>query len=200
LSWLVCHNRTVMPIQRTLTFLFPLAAAIALPCFAQQTPANPLTAGEKLVYSVLSGYAVGAAEKMPEANYAFKPVPEVRTFGQLVGHLADANNMFCGMVLGEPRSTTSVEKTVTAKADLVQALKDAVAHCNKAYDAMTDSQAVEMLKFMGRDMPKLTILSVNNAHTDEHYGNMVTYLRLQGIVPPSSEPRPSAPPAAEPKK
>ncbi|MGA2183130.1 MAG: DinB family protein [Bryobacteraceae bacterium] len=179
--------------NKTLMFCLSVAAAT---CFAQQPPANPLSGGEKMLYSGASAYVVGSAEKMPEENYSFKPTPDVRSFGQLVGHVADANNMFCGMLLGEPRSTTSVEKTKITKADLVQALKDAVAHCNKAYDGMTDAQAVEILKFMGRDMPKLTVLSVNTMHTAEHYGNMITYLRLKGIVPPSSEPRPA--PAAKP--
>jgi uncharacterized damage-inducible protein DinB len=182
----------------TLVFCLTVLAATTVPCLAQQPPANPLTTGERLVYSVMSGYAVAAAEKMPEENYSFKPTPDIRSFGELVGHLADANNMFCGIALGEPRGTVSIEKTKTAKADLVQALKDAVAHCNKAYDAMTDAKAVETAKFMGREMPKLTILTVNTAHTDEHYGNMVTYLRLKGIVPPSSEQR--APAAAPAKK
>jgi len=187
----------------TLCLSFVAATATFAPCFAQQPPANPLTNAERMVYMYLSHNAVAGAEKMPEENYSFKPVPEVRSFGELVGHLADSNNMFCGMILGEPRSTVSVEKTKTAKADLVQALKDAVAHCGKAYDAMTDARGLETANLMGNEFPKLTILSINSAHTDEHYGNMVTYLRLKGIVPPSSEPRqppPAAKPAAEEKK
>jgi len=82
----------------------------------------------------------------------------------------------------------SVGRSFPPKADLVQALKDAVAYCNKAYTGMTDAKASEMIKLMGRDAPRLTALSLNSAHSDEHYGNMVTYLRLKGIVPPTSEP------------
>ncbi len=172
-------------------------AALTAPLFAQQPPANPLSTGEKVLYSIFSHNAVAGAEEMPEENYSFKPTPDIRSFGELVGHIADANNMFCGIVLGEPRPTISIEKTKTTKADLVQALKDAVAHCDKAYDGMTDAQSVEMVKFMGRSMPKLTVLSLNTAHTDEHYGNMVTYLRLKGLVPPSTA---QGAPAAPPKK
>jgi uncharacterized damage-inducible protein DinB len=184
--------------NKTLMFSISLvaAAAMSIPCFAQQPPANPLTNAERMVYMYLVHNAVAGAEKMPEANYSFKPVPEVRSFGQLVGHLADSNNMFCGLILGEPMAASSIEKTKTAKADLVQALNDAVAHCGKAFDAMTDAQGLETAKLMGREFPKLTILSINSAHTDEHYGNMVTYLRIKGIVPPSSEQQP--PPAAKP--
>jgi uncharacterized damage-inducible protein DinB len=173
-----------------------------LTCSAQQAPpANPLTTGEQTIYGFFAHNVIAGAEKMPEANYSFQPTPDVRTFGQLVGHLADANNMFCAIVVGDPPPATSVEKTKTSKADLVQALKDAVAYCGKAYDGMTDAKGPELVKFMGRSMPKLTVLSINNAHTDEHYGNMVTYLRIKGIVPPSSEQRaPAPPPSSEPKK
>jgi len=174
----------------------------ALTCSAQQAPpANPLTVGEQTVYGFFAHNVIAGAEKMPETDYSFQPVPEVRTFGQLIGHIADANNMFCAIVAGDPPPATSVEKTKTSKADLVQAMKDAVAYCGKVYAGMTDAKGLELAKFMGRSMPKLTILSINNAHTDEHYGNMVTYLRIKGIVPPSSEQRtPAPPPSSEPKK
>jgi hypothetical protein len=85
----------------------------------------------------------------------------------------------------------AIEKTKTSKADLVTALKDAVAYCNKAYAGMTDAQGSQIVKMFNHDMARLTVLSVNTAHTDEHYGNMVTYLRIKGIVPPSSEKHPS---------
>ncbi|HTP89628.1 MAG TPA: DinB family protein [Bryobacteraceae bacterium] len=177
--------------KKLITFCLVFAAGS---CFAQQPPANPLTGAERGVYMFLTHNVVAGAEKMPEENYSFRPTADVRTFGQLVGHLADANNMFCGMVLGEPPATASIEKTKTAKADLVQALKDAIAHCGKAFDATTDANGVETVKFMGRDFPKLTVLSVNTAHNYEHYGNMVTYMRIKGIVPPSSEQAAPAPP------
>jgi hypothetical protein len=69
----------------------------------------------------------------------------------------------------------------------VAALKDGVAYCNKAFAGMTDAQGSQTVKMMNYDVARLTVLSINTAHTDEHYGNMVTYLRLKGIVPPSSE-------------
>ena len=71
----------------------------------------------------------------------------------------------------------------------MQAEKDAVAYCDKVYGAMTDDQAPALVKMMGRDMAKLTVLAFNTAHLDEHYGNMVTYMRLKSLVPPSSAPR-----------
>ena len=154
-------------------------------------PSNPITASEKGVYTLVSGEVVAAAEKMPEQNYSFKPTPEVRSFGQLVGHVADAQYGFCSTAAGEPEPMKDIEKTKTTKADLVIALKDAIAYCNKVYAGMTDAQGSKMVKVMNYDLARLTVLSVNTAHTDEHYGNMVTYLRLKGIVPPSSEKRAS---------
>jgi len=160
-------------------------------------PANPITVSEKGFYSYVSGAVIGAAVKMPEENYSFKPTPEVRSFGQLVGHVADASYMFCSQVQGEANPAKQFEKTKTAKADLVAALKEAVAYCNKAYDGMTDAKGSEMIKLFNFNLAKLTVFSINTAHTDEHYGNMVTYMRLKGIVPPTSENPPPAAPATK---
>jgi uncharacterized damage-inducible protein DinB len=164
------------------------AACVAVPAQAPSTvPANPITASERGFYTVVSGEVVAAAEKMPEEDYSFKPTPEVRSFGQLVGHVADAQYGFCSTAIGEPNPMKGIEKTKTSKADLVAALKEAVAYCNKAFTGMTDAKGSEMVKMMNYDVARLTVFSVNTAHTDEHYGNMVTYLRLKSIVPPSSE-------------
>jgi uncharacterized damage-inducible protein DinB len=161
----------------------------------QSTPtANPITASEKGFYSFVSGAVVAAAQKMPEENYSFKPTPEVRSFGQLVGHVADASYSFCSQAIGEANPVKDIEKTKTSKADLVAALKDGVAYCNKAFDSMTDAKGSEMVKLFNFNTAKLAVLSINTAHTDEHYGNMVTYLRLKGIVPPTSENQPAPAP------
>jgi uncharacterized damage-inducible protein DinB len=185
-------------------YLFAVLAIASLTSNAQEKPtapatpsANPITQSERGLYSFLSNAVVRAAEKMPEENYSFKPTPEVRSFGQLVGHVADANYMFCAQASGKANPMKNVEKTKTSKADLVAAMKDAVAYCGKTFDVMTDSKGSETVKFMNFNLAKLTLLSLNTAHTDEHYGNMVTYLRLKGIVPPTSE---TPPPAQAPKK
>lgn len=177
--------------KKGLCFVFIALAAAPVAVLAQEPTAlaNPISASEKGFYTLVSGEVVAAAEKMPEENYSFKPTPDVRSFGQLVGHVADAQYGFCSMVSGEPNPAKGIEKTKTSKADLVAALKDAVVYCNKAYAGMTDAQGGQMMKLMNYDVAKVTVLSVNTAHTDEHYGNMVTYLRLKGIVPPSSERR-----------
>jgi uncharacterized damage-inducible protein DinB len=157
-------------------------------------PANPITQSEKGLYNFISGTVIAAAQKMPEENYSFKPTPEVRSFGQIVGHVADAQYMFCSSAIGETAPSKDIEKTKTSKADLVAAMKDAQAYCMKTYAAMTDAKGAEMIKMMGFPMARIGVLSLNTAHTDEHYGNLVTYMRLKGLVPPTSE-NPEAPPA-----
>jgi uncharacterized damage-inducible protein DinB len=170
--------------MKTLRY-FVLVAAASTVAFAQ----NPLSVGQKVFYSVVAHNVVASAEKMPEENYSFKPTPEVRSFGELVGHTADAQFGFCSEVAGEKPPVADIEKTKTTKADLVKAVKDAAAYCDKVYGAMTDEQAPALVNALGRQMAKLTVLTINTAHLDEHYGNMVTYMRLKNIVPPSSEPR-----------
>ena len=171
-----------------LTFAFLCAVPVAV--LAQTPaapPANPISASEAHMYTMLSGMIVTAAEKMPEENYSFKPSPDVRTFGQLVGHLSDAQYFFCSSVAGEKNPTQNAEKSKTTKADLIAALKDANTYCGKVYGDMTDAKGGEMMKLMNYDMAKLAVLAANFAHDYEHYGNMATYMRIKGIVPPSSE-------------
>lgn len=156
---------------------------------AQAPTQNPLAAGQKFLHTMAKNNLIRSAEKMPEESYSFKPSPDVRSFGQLIGHVADAQYLFCSAVLGKPNPALGIEKSKTAKADLVQALKDALAYCDSAYDGMTDAQASSTVKFFGAEQAKLTVLSFNTAHNNEHYGNLVTYLRMKGLVPPSSERR-----------
>ena len=188
--------------QKKLCAVFAGLMTLPFAVLAQQTPqaapapppANPITASERGLYSFMSGSVIRAAEKMPEENYSFKPTPEVRSFGQLVGHEADANYMFCSLAAGEENPSKGIEKTKTSKADLVAALKDAVAYCRKTFDGMTDAKGSEMVKIFGSmNLARLTVLSLNTAHTDEHYGNIVTYMRMKGLVPPTSESQPAPP-------
>jgi uncharacterized damage-inducible protein DinB len=139
------------------------------------------------MYTMLSGMVITAAEKMPEENYSYKPTPDVRNFGQLVGHLADSQYYFCGLAAGDTKSPPGVEKSKTGKAELIAALREAVAYCSKTYAGMTESKGGEMVKLMNTDFARLAVLAGNTAHDYEHYGNMATYMRIKGIVPPTSE-------------
>ncbi len=154
--------------------------------------ANPLSASLKTMYDGVARNFVEAAEKVSEADYAFKPTPDVRTFGGLVGHLADANFTACARAKGEknPNDGNSFEK-VTAKADLVKAVKDAVTYCGTVYSGATDTMLLQSMKVgeppNQREMLRVTPLVGNISHSNEHYGNIVTYMRLKGLVPPSTE-------------
>ena len=174
--------------MRTLPIWLMAAAAVAA---AQD---NPFSAFNKRAFGQMKTWVVASAEKMPEENYSFKPTDSVRSFGQLVGHVADAQYLFCSIALGEKNPGLKIEQTKTSKADLVAALKDAFAYCDKAYDSMTDAAAAQTVKLFGSELPKPVVLTVNDMHDAEHYGNLVTYLRLKNIVPPSSEQASQPPP------
>jgi uncharacterized damage-inducible protein DinB len=158
---------------------------ISVPLFAQE---NPYTAHSRFTLSAISKILLSAAEKMPEEHFTFRPVETVRTFGQIVGHVADSQYLFCSIASGAKNPAPKIEQTKTSKADLVAALKEAFTYCESSYAAMNDVAGAEKTKFGGREMPKLGIFSINQAHTMEHYGNMVTYMRMKGVVPPTSDP------------
>ena len=173
--------------------LLLVLSAAALAQNAAPAPAAapaPKTIGayNKEIYHGMKAIVLRAAEVMPEEGYSFKPADTVRTFGQILGHIADAQYYFCSIALGEPNPAPHVEKTKTTKAELIAALKDAFAYGDKAFDGMTDASAAEMVKLMGSDAPRLGVLTTNSLHTVEHYGNLVTYLRMKGLVPPTSDP------------
>ena len=184
-----------------------LLCLLALPAISQekQPSDNPLSAFAKHIYGFQKGILLRSAEKMPEEDYNFKPTETVRSYGQIIGHLADAQYLFCSKVLDEKNPEPKIEQTKTSKADLIAALKTAFAYCDKAYDAMTDASGGQIVKLFGTDTPRLGVLNFNNVHNMEHYGNLVTYMRIKGIVPPTSEqgqmPAPKQEkPESEPKK
>lgn len=165
---------------------------IATPAFAQQRPEsgpNGGVAAAKAVWMVPHGFVVRALEQTPESLFAFKPTPDVRSLGQLFGHIADGEHLFCALALGEPQPDPFdvTEKTKKSKAEFLQALRESAAHCDKAY-AQTDAAAMTPASLFGQQGNRMFLLGLNGAHDYEHYGNIVTYLRLKGIVPPSSQP------------
>jgi uncharacterized damage-inducible protein DinB len=172
------------------SLVFSLAAVTILLCaidgFAQSPDGfvGPVRSSWTRVQRIVAA----SAEAMPEANYAFKPTSDVRTFGQLIGHLANEHYMICSSVKGEknPHEGVDYEKT-TAKADLVKALKDSNTYCDAAY-ALSDAAKLTGPTAPNRRDTPFSGLLLNVTHDSEHYGNIVTYLRMKGIVPPSSQP------------
>src|SRR5579863_5378058 len=180
---------------------------LALPAAAQErqqpaaNAANPLSTWLKNAYMANRNNIVKSAEKMPEENYGMRPGPqeEVRTFGQQVGHVAKFNYLWCAQAKGEknPAAGVDLEKLPT-KAELLKALNDAFAYCDSAYAALTDASGMDVIDITqesGRQTRNLrmALLILNYGHNNEIYGNLVTYLRIKSIVPPSSEPRPQQP-------
>jgi len=169
-------------VRWSVVFFFAVSAA-----FAQTGATNPILASSKVFYSNVKQDILRSAEKVPEDKYAFKPVDTVRTYGQLLAHVADGQYEFCGGAAGK-RDDKGVEQSAKTKADIIAALKTAFAYCDAIYDGMTDAKATEVIPFFGgAKITRLSLLDFNVAHTMEHYGNLVTYMRIEGIVPPSSE-------------
>jgi uncharacterized damage-inducible protein DinB len=162
------------------------AAALAGGC-ALQAQTNPLIAESKRNYTAIKTNLTKAADKMADADYSFKASPDIRTFGALIAHIADTQMRMCAQVKGEQKTVDAASKT--AKADLVAALKASFDECDAAWDSITDANAGEML---GGRAPrsKLGTLIYATTHDNEEYGYLAVYMRLKGVVPPSSEARP----------
>jgi len=143
--------------------------------------------GAKQRYDLIKRDIAESAEAVPESEYAFKPTPQVRSFGELVGHAADVNAWYCGMANGEnPKWSDHTEKTATTKADLLKALQAATAKCDGVIAKTTADNALSLVPAGQRDQMRIMVILDNVAHLNEHYGNIVTYMRLKGHVPPST--------------
>ena len=158
--------------------------ACAAPALAQD---NPYAAAAKQTFGMVKGNILKAAEQMPAEHYAFKPTADVRSFGELVGHVANANYMICSRASGaESPNKVNIEKTVTDKAALTKAAAESFAYCEAQFDGL-GAKATEEIDLFGMKMPRFNVLYFNTIHDMEHYGNIVTYMRLKGLVPPSSQ-------------
>jgi len=133
---------------------------------------------------------VESADLMAEADYAFRPVDTVRTFAEMLTHVAGANYVFCSAARGEasPHAEDAFEAGVTSRDEIIRVLGESLAYCDAAYNAATDATLGESVArpFGQGDGPRAAVLIGNINHLNEHYGNLVTYFRIKGIVPPSS--------------
>jgi uncharacterized damage-inducible protein DinB len=186
-------------IMRKLIQTISLGLVLAAPAVAQnQQPAQPsFTAFLKNIFIGNRNEISRSALKFPEEFYGMRPGPqtEVRTFGQLVGHLANFNYLWCSQAKGEknPSEGKDFEK-LTSKADLTKALNEAFAYCDSAYSSLTEASGQEVIEVSQEDgrkrrINRLSLLALNYGHNEHHYGNMVTYMRMKSIVPASSEPQ-----------
>lgn len=151
-----------------------------------QTNSSPLISSSQFVYGIAKTDVLKSADKIPEEIWSFRPTPEVRTIAQLFAHIADGQYEFCSAADGK-QVDKGIEKSAKTKTEIVAAIKEAFAYCDGVYAKMTNASAAETQTFFGMKATRLGLMDFNTAHTMEHYGNLVTYMRLKSIVPPSSE-------------
>jgi uncharacterized damage-inducible protein DinB len=183
------HNRSLMAAVL-------LLGAGGLPATAQTTDAGywdaltpSMASVAKTMHASVRRNLAEAAVAMPDAEYGFKPTPEVRSFAQVIGHVINANFFFCSQARGEKSPGTQDYEKVADKAALVKALNDALAYCDAAYNDTTDATFQALVKVAAPSQehtPRGMVLMFNTTHNEEHYGNLVVYMRLKGHVPPST--------------
>lgn len=182
-------------ILAAILFVFMLSGSAAAQNGTSPTPS--FASWLKNAYATNRQNIVRSAAKVPEEFYGLRPGPqtEVRTFGQIVGHLANFNYLWCSQAKGEknPNEGKDLEK-LSSKAALTKALGDAFAYCDGVYDSLTDASAQQVVEITQENgskarLNRVSLLVLNYGHNNEHYGNIVTYMRIKSIVPASSEPR-----------
>ena len=160
----------------------------AFPLVASSASAQSLSAAAeaRALWKGNIGFVTQAAEELSDALYAYRPTPDVRSFGELFAHVAGSQKMYCAMALGEQvPGEGDVEKTAKTKAAILAALKESNTYCEKAY-ALPDAKLTASVDVFGQQHPRFYALIANASHDGEHYGNIVTYMRMNKLVPPSS--------------
>lgn len=174
--------------MKSTTTTLALAALLTFPSVLIGQDA--VTGSLKGLHDITKQNVIATAEMVSEDLYGYQPTEDVRSLGAVLAHIAGAQYLFCSAAAGEESPMAdNLEETLTAKAETVSALKAAFDYCDQTYENMTDAKGAEMLDFFGQKMAGSAILAFNSAHNYEHYGNLVTYMRLNGITPPSSMPQ-----------
>jgi uncharacterized damage-inducible protein DinB len=166
--------------------LWAQAPAAPLPA---EAAANPVVWSAKQLYQRDAKNMIAAAEEMPAEKYSYRPTPGQWTFGKLISHVAQSNGGLCGALSGTTAPATLQVSETAAKADLVTALKASFDFCGPALDGMTDAKLGETVTVFHRTMPRAMVLVLLPADLADHYSQMAAYLRLNGMMPPSAQPR-----------
>lgn len=174
-----------------LACLAALAVLVVAPsdALAQMGPHGgdmPAMDAARRQYEAVRDYMLQTARGIPESVVAYRPTDEVRSFGELLGHVANASYAFCSAALGEDSPASMNYEEVTDKAGLTAGLEAAFAYCDRAHAELRGPRLMEEVSLFGQTGSRLWVLMFNATHSWEHYGNLVTYMRLNGIVPPSS--------------
>lgn len=170
--------------------LLVLAAASLIPAAAfAQAPANPESFALQRTFGSVADFVVRSAEQFPEDKYQSRAVPQIRSFAEEIGHVADSHYFFCARAKGEPPpQSEDAEGKLLDRTRLVARLKESVAYCTGVYGGLTDAALGEGVQVGTGRVVRLAPLVNNAAHDNEHYGKIVMYFRLNGLVPPSSQP------------
>jgi uncharacterized damage-inducible protein DinB len=183
------QGRSTVKLKSCLTAIATLAVTTLLIAPAFAAPASPAEVYGKL-FSGQAEEVVAAAEAMPADKYNFVPTSGefkgVRTFGQQVTHIADAQYFFFSGFGVKPTIDPKSIATLTNKDDIVKALKDSFAFAEQAMKTITPENAFEKIANVDGTDTRASIAAFGLAHTNDHYGQMVVYLRLNGIIPPAS--------------
>jgi uncharacterized damage-inducible protein DinB len=143
----------------------------------------------KAMHATIRQNLADAAQSMPADEYSFKATPQVRSFAELLGHVINANFFFCSQAKGEPPPSKENFEKVADKAALVKGMTDALKYCDDVYNGTTDANVNTLITMAGPAKKQATrgaVLVFNTAHNNEHYGNLIVYMRLKGHVPPST--------------
>ena len=164
------------------------AAAQPQPPAASSQPV-PLVTEVQNIYNGIKGYITKSAAQFPEEKLTWQPTPAVRSWARLIAHISDDNNGSCAVLAGAQRparldteDTPNSAANKMTKADLEKALADSFALCDKAFASLTDANMMER----NGNRSKIGTLIYDTSHINEHYGNIVTYMRLNNMVPPST--------------
>jgi len=177
-----------------------MSAALAAQTPAPTQPARLDIAGQmQSQYGLIKSNLTKLADKMPDDAYAFKPVNETRTFAEAIAHTAAGNFGMCANLTGKPnpRAGVDLEKTLTAKTEAVAALRESFAFCDEFMTHLSPEALTGTYKGTAVRGGERTPIEVERgglassliAHNNEMYGYLAVYLRMKGLVPPSSEPR-----------
>jgi uncharacterized damage-inducible protein DinB len=180
----------VMTLMAVMTGPVVLAQAAPAPAaLPPEATANPMVWSAKLLYQRDVKNMIAAAEEMPEDKYSYHPTPDQWTFGKLVSHVAQSNGGLCGALSGATAPATLQVSDTASKADLVAALKASFDFCGPVLDGLTDAKLGEAITVFHRPMVRATALVLLPVDLADHYSQMAGYLRLNGLLPPSAQPK-----------
>jgi hypothetical protein len=169
--------------------LVPIAAPAQAPAAAQGGQQIPLSEGLRRSYNTLKMNLTETAQKLPDADYSYRPSPDIRPFGGQLAHVANSQFNACAAARGEanPNQGQNLEQTKTARADIIKALADSFAFCDPAFEKLTDQTALELVRQGQNQVARGQVLAGVLTHGNLEYGILTVYLRTKSIVPPSTE-------------